>query len=52
MRIAKLKSAYNSLIMSRRALAREGNYKMHPVRALVCHADFSETAIATDFSVN
>ena len=41
------------IIISRRALAREGDYKMHPVRAwvhaLVCHADFSKTAIATDF---
>ena len=40
-------------IISRRALAREGDYKMHPVRAcvrvLVCHADFSKTATATDF---
>ena len=39
------------------ALVREGDYKMHPVRAcvcacvcvLVCHADFSKTATATDF---
>ena len=47
------------IFISRRALAREGDYKMHPVRAwvrvcacvgvcvLVCHADFSQTA--TDF---
>ena len=34
------------------ALAQEGDYKMHPVRAcvraLVCHADFSKTTTATD----
>ena len=43
----------NLFIISRR----EGDYKMHPVRAcvcagvcaLVCHADFSKTATATDF---
>ena len=33
--IAKFKSAYNSLIISRRALAREGDYEMHPVREYV-----------------
>ena len=56
-RIAKLKSAYNSLIISRRALAREGDYEMMSVcacvracvRALVSHADFSKTTTATDF---
>ena len=41
------------IFISRRALAREGDYKLHPVRgcvcALVCHADFSKTATATDF---
>ena len=45
------------IIISCRALAWEGDYEMHPVRAcvracvcaLVCHADFSKTATATDF---
>ena len=41
------------VIISRRALAQEGDYEMHPVHvcvcALVCHADFSKTATATDF---
>ena len=40
-----------------RALAREGDYKMHLVcgcaraclHALVCHAHFSKTTTATDF---
>ena len=40
-------------IISRRALAREGDYKMMSVRACVCvlvsHADFSKTTTATDF---
>ena len=44
-------------IISRRALAREGDYEMMPVcscvracvRALVSHADFSKTTAATDF---
>ena len=40
-------------IISRRALAREGDYKMMSVcacvRALVSHADFSKTTTATDF---
>ena len=45
------------LVISRRALGREGDYKMHPVCAcmcaLVCHAGFSKTATATDFlSIN
>ena len=42
--------------MSRRALALERDYEMHPVRAcvcaLVCYADFSKTATSTDFFVN
>ena len=42
-----------SLIISRRALAREGDYEMMPVcacvRALVSHADSSKTTTATDF---
>ena len=41
------------LIISRRALAREGDYEMMPVcacvRALVSHADSSKTTTATDF---
>ena len=45
------------IFISRRAIAREGDYKMHLVHAcvcalvcaLVCHADFSKTATATDF---
>ena len=41
------------IVISRQALAREGDYKMHPVRAcvcaVVCHADFSKTATATEF---
>ena len=43
------------IIISRRALAREGDYEMMPVcvracmRALVSHADFSKTTTATDF---
>ena len=40
-------------IISRRALAREGDYEIMPVcacvRALVSHADFSKTTTATDF---
>ena len=44
-------------IISRRALAREGDYEMMPVcacvracvRALVSHADSSKTTTATDF---
>ena len=39
-------------IISRRALAREGDYEMSVcacVCALVSHADFSKTATATDF---
>ena len=32
-RIAKLKSVYNLLVISRWALAREGDYEMMPVRA-------------------
>ena len=47
----------NPLIISCRASAWEGDYKMHPVRACggarvcvsVCHAGFSKTATATDF---
>ena len=50
-------ASFGRFIISRRALAREGDYKMHPVRgwvggcvrALVCHADFSKTATATNF---
>ena len=46
-----------SFIISRRALAREGDYEMMPVcacvrvcvRALVSHADSSKTTTATDF---
>ena len=45
------------LVISRRALAREGDYEMMPVRAcvracvraLVSHADSSKTTTATDF---
>ena len=41
------------LVISRRALAREGDYEMMSVcacvRALVSHADFSKTATSTDF---
>ena len=52
------------VFISHRALAREGDYKMHHVCAcvcgwvrvwwvLVCHADFSKTTTATDFlSIN
>ena len=47
----------NSTVISRRALAREGDYEMMPVcacvracvRALVSHADSSKTTTATDF---
>ena len=47
----------SSFIISRRALAREGDYEMMPVcacvracvRALVSHADSSKTTTATDF---
>ena len=42
-----------TIIISRRALAREGDYEMMSVCACVCalvsHADFSKTATATDF---
>ena len=46
-----------AFIISRRALAREGDYEMMSVcecvracvRALVSHADFSKTTTATDF---
>ena len=45
------------IIISRRALAREGDYEMMPVcacvracvHALVSHADSSKTTTATDF---
>ena len=41
------------VFISRQALAWEGDYKIHPVHgcvcALVCRADFSKTATATDF---
>ena len=41
------------LIISRRALAQEGDYEMMPVCACVCalvsHADFSKTTATTDF---
>ena len=44
---------YLNFFISRRALAREGDYEMMSVcacvRALVSHADFSKTATATDF---
>ena len=48
---------YTDFIISRRALAREGDYEMMPVcacvracmRALVSHADSSKTTTATDF---
>ena len=36
-------------IISRRALAREGDYEMMHVCALVSHVDFSKTTTATDF---
>ena len=43
----------NFFFISRRALAREGDYEMMPVcacvRALVSHADSSKTTTATDF---
>ena len=43
----------SKLIISRQALAREGDYEMMPVcacvRALVSHADSSKTTTATDF---
>ena len=47
------RSSY-SFIISRRALAREGDYEMMPVCACVCacvisHADFSKTTTATYF---
>ena len=38
-----------NMIISHWALAREGDYEMMPVCALVCHADFSKTTTATDF---
>ena len=37
------------IFVSRRALAREGDYEMVPVRVLVCHSDFSKITTATDF---
>ena len=41
------------VVISRRALAREGDYEMMPVCACVCalvsHADSSKTTTATDF---
>ena len=44
---------YLYFIISRRALAREGDYEMMSVcacvRALVSHTDFSKTTTATDF---
>ena len=48
---------FNEFIISRRALALEGDYEMMSVRAcvracvcaLVSHADFSKTTTATDF---
>ena len=50
-------SSYKFFFISRRALAREGDYEMMPVcacvracvRALVSHADSSKTTTATDF---
>ena len=50
-------SSFIHFIISRRALAREGDYEMMPVcacvracvRALVSHADSSKTTTATDF---
>ena len=56
--IRKLKIHVNPpIIISRGALAWEGDYEMMPVcvcvracvRALVSHADFSKTTTATDF---
>ena len=45
-----------SFVISRQALAREGDYEMMPVcaclRVCVSHADFSKTTTATDFFVN
>ena len=49
--------ADSQFFISRRALAREGDYEMMPVcacvhacvRALVSHADSSKTTTATDF---
>ena len=47
------KMAAMVFFISRRALAREGDYEMMSVRACVCacvsHADFSKTTTATDF---
>ena len=50
---SNLHQFYDALdLLSQRALAREGDYKMPPegacLCALVCHADFSKTATATD----
>ena len=50
-------SCSSLIFISRRALAREGDYEMMPVcacvrmcvRSLVSHADFSKTTTATDF---
>ena len=45
----------DTIFISRRALAQEGDYEMMPVHACVCvralvsHADFSKTTAATDF---
>ena len=53
MRSSHMRSALTKIFISRRALAREGDYEMMPVcvcvRALVSHADFSKTTTATDF---
>ena len=53
----KFQLVFGYLVISRRALAREGDYEMMSVcacvracvRALVSHADFSKTTTATDF---
>ena len=55
MRTIDTQVTFFDIFISRRALAREGDYEMMPVcacvrvRALVSHADFSKTTTATDF---
>ena len=47
------KFSLSNVFISRRALAREGDYNLHHVcayvRACVCHAVFSETTTVTHF---
>ena len=50
--MTKMYGLLEVVIISRRALAREGDYEMSVracVRALVSRADFSKTSTATDF---